>query len=170
MGKFSHQAFITRRTPGSALLVFSEIEESVLKQHDLITRTGEKIHELLQVEYIHWWICHSLWDFIYILLYMCTVYVNLYLCMCAYNFKYIYCLFGFFFYTFYCVHCAPGEPVSTWCHRHRIPGVAGLHRLCRSDDSDGLLLGSTLLPAVPCGQHWCSPADNATFWSPAHSQ
>ncbi|XP_069366837.1 dynein axonemal heavy chain 11 [Paralichthys olivaceus] len=48
MGKFSHQAFITRKSCGSTLLIFSDIEESVSKQHALITSTGEQIHKLLQ--------------------------------------------------------------------------------------------------------------------------
>nr|XP_043887070.1 dynein axonemal heavy chain 11 [Solea senegalensis] len=48
MGKFMHQALITRKTPGPALLIFSEIEESVSKQHALITSAGEQIQELLQ--------------------------------------------------------------------------------------------------------------------------
>uniref|UniRef100_A0A8D3CLD0 Dynein axonemal heavy chain 11 n=1 Tax=Scophthalmus maximus TaxID=52904 RepID=A0A8D3CLD0_SCOMX len=48
MGKFSHRAFITRKSCGSALLIFSDIEESVSRQHALITSTGEQIHKLLQ--------------------------------------------------------------------------------------------------------------------------
>uniref|UniRef100_G3PRS5 Dynein axonemal heavy chain 11 n=1 Tax=Gasterosteus aculeatus TaxID=69293 RepID=G3PRS5_GASAC len=48
MGKFSQCAFITRKSRGSTLLVFSDIDESVSKQHALITSTGEEIHELLQ--------------------------------------------------------------------------------------------------------------------------
>uniref|UniRef100_A0A3B4UNK9 Dynein axonemal heavy chain 11 n=1 Tax=Seriola dumerili TaxID=41447 RepID=A0A3B4UNK9_SERDU len=48
MGKFSHRAFITRKSHGSALLIFSDIEESVSKQHALIASTGEQIHKLLQ--------------------------------------------------------------------------------------------------------------------------
>ncbi|XP_033960741.1 dynein axonemal heavy chain 11 [Pseudochaenichthys georgianus] len=48
MGKFSHRAFITRKSRGSTLLLFSDIEESVSKQHTLITSTGEEIHTLLQ--------------------------------------------------------------------------------------------------------------------------
>ncbi|XP_034468683.1 dynein heavy chain 11, axonemal isoform X3 [Hippoglossus hippoglossus] len=48
MGKFSHRAFITRKSCGSTLLLFSDIEESVSKQHALITSTGEQIHKLLQ--------------------------------------------------------------------------------------------------------------------------
>uniref|UniRef100_A0A8D3BTI9 Dynein axonemal heavy chain 11 n=1 Tax=Scophthalmus maximus TaxID=52904 RepID=A0A8D3BTI9_SCOMX len=53
MGKFSHRAFITRKSCGSALLIFSDIEESVSRQHALITSTGEQIHKLLQV-YSEW--------------------------------------------------------------------------------------------------------------------
>lgn len=49
MGKFSHGAFITRKNCASTLLIFSDIEESVAKQHALITSTGEQIHKLLQV-------------------------------------------------------------------------------------------------------------------------
>ncbi|TKS79999.1 Dynein heavy chain 11, axonemal [Collichthys lucidus] len=48
MGKFSHRAFITRKSRGSTLLVFSDIEESVSKQHTLIRSTGEQLHQLLQ--------------------------------------------------------------------------------------------------------------------------
>ncbi|KAM8851125.1 dynein beta chain, ciliary [Spinachia spinachia] len=48
MGKFSQRAFITRKSRGSTLLVLSDIDESVSKQHALITSTGEEIHELLQ--------------------------------------------------------------------------------------------------------------------------
>ncbi|XP_053294795.1 dynein axonemal heavy chain 11 [Pleuronectes platessa] len=48
MGKFSHRAFITRKSCGSTLLLFSDIKESVSKQHALITSTGEQIHKLLQ--------------------------------------------------------------------------------------------------------------------------
>uniref|UniRef100_A0A8C9ZTH7 Dynein, axonemal, heavy polypeptide 9 like n=1 Tax=Sander lucioperca TaxID=283035 RepID=A0A8C9ZTH7_SANLU len=48
MGKFSHRAFITRKSRGSTLLIFSDINESVSKQHTLITSTGEEIHKLLQ--------------------------------------------------------------------------------------------------------------------------
>uniref|UniRef100_A0A665VXX9 Dynein axonemal heavy chain 11 n=1 Tax=Echeneis naucrates TaxID=173247 RepID=A0A665VXX9_ECHNA len=48
MGKFSHRAFITRKSHSSALLIFSDIEECVSKQHALITSTGEQIHKLLQ--------------------------------------------------------------------------------------------------------------------------
>uniref|UniRef100_A0A671Z136 Dynein, axonemal, heavy polypeptide 9 like n=1 Tax=Sparus aurata TaxID=8175 RepID=A0A671Z136_SPAAU len=49
MGKFSHRAFITRKNCASTLLIFSDIEESVSKQHTLISSTGEQIHKLLQV-------------------------------------------------------------------------------------------------------------------------
>lgn len=49
MGKFCHQAFITRKSCASTLLVFSDIEESVAKQHALIASTGEQIHKLLKV-------------------------------------------------------------------------------------------------------------------------
>uniref|UniRef100_A0A8C4HHK8 Dynein axonemal heavy chain 11 n=1 Tax=Dicentrarchus labrax TaxID=13489 RepID=A0A8C4HHK8_DICLA len=49
MAKFSHRAFITRKSRGSTLLIFSDIEESVSKQHTLISSTGEQIHKLLQV-------------------------------------------------------------------------------------------------------------------------
>lgn len=49
MGKFSSRAFITRKSRDSTLLVFADIEESVSKQHALITSTGEQIHKLLQV-------------------------------------------------------------------------------------------------------------------------
>uniref|UniRef100_A0A8C4HI55 Dynein, axonemal, heavy polypeptide 9 like n=1 Tax=Dicentrarchus labrax TaxID=13489 RepID=A0A8C4HI55_DICLA len=48
MAKFSHRAFITRKSRGSTLLIFSDIEESVSKQHTLISSTGEQIHKLLQ--------------------------------------------------------------------------------------------------------------------------
>uniref|UniRef100_A0A3Q4HYI4 Dynein heavy chain 11, axonemal-like n=1 Tax=Neolamprologus brichardi TaxID=32507 RepID=A0A3Q4HYI4_NEOBR len=48
MGKFSSRAFITRKSRDSTLLVFADIEESVSKQHALITSTGEQIHKLLQ--------------------------------------------------------------------------------------------------------------------------
>uniref|UniRef100_A0A3P9B038 Dynein axonemal heavy chain 11 n=1 Tax=Maylandia zebra TaxID=106582 RepID=A0A3P9B038_9CICH len=48
MGKFSSWAFITRKSRDSTLLVFADIEESVSKQHALITSTGEQIHKLLQ--------------------------------------------------------------------------------------------------------------------------
>uniref|UniRef100_A0A671Z105 Dynein axonemal heavy chain 11 n=1 Tax=Sparus aurata TaxID=8175 RepID=A0A671Z105_SPAAU len=48
MGKFSHRAFITRKNCASTLLIFSDIEESVSKQHTLISSTGEQIHKLLQ--------------------------------------------------------------------------------------------------------------------------
>uniref|UniRef100_A0A3B5A740 Dynein axonemal heavy chain 11 n=1 Tax=Stegastes partitus TaxID=144197 RepID=A0A3B5A740_9TELE len=48
MGKFSNRAFITRKSRDSTLLIFSDIEESVSKQHALITSTGEQIHKLLQ--------------------------------------------------------------------------------------------------------------------------
>eukprot|EP00064_Thunnus_orientalis_P009532 superscaffoldBa00001216_g9556 len=47
MAKFSHRAFVTRKSR-STLLIFSDIEESVAKQHALITGTGEQIHKLLQ--------------------------------------------------------------------------------------------------------------------------
>ena len=49
MAKFSHRAFITRKSRASTLLDFSDIEESVSKQHSLISTTGEQIHKLLQV-------------------------------------------------------------------------------------------------------------------------
>lgn len=49
MGKFSHRAFITRKSHGSTLQIISDIEESVTKQHILISSTGEQIHKLLQV-------------------------------------------------------------------------------------------------------------------------
>lgn len=49
MAKFSHRAFITRKSRISTLLSFSDIDESVTKQHALITTTGEEIHKLLQV-------------------------------------------------------------------------------------------------------------------------
>lgn len=49
MGKFSHRAFITRKSHGSALQIASDIEESVSKQHTLISSTGEQIHKLVQV-------------------------------------------------------------------------------------------------------------------------
>ncbi|KAM9845080.1 LOW QUALITY PROTEIN: dynein axonemal heavy chain 11-like [Aulostomus maculatus] len=48
MGKFSHQPFITRKSQAPSLLVFSDIEECVAKQHALISSTGEQIHKLLQ--------------------------------------------------------------------------------------------------------------------------
>uniref|UniRef100_A0AAQ5XVQ1 Dynein axonemal heavy chain 11 n=1 Tax=Amphiprion ocellaris TaxID=80972 RepID=A0AAQ5XVQ1_AMPOC len=48
MAKFSNRAFITRKSRDSTLLIFSDIEESVSKQHALITSTGEQIHKLLQ--------------------------------------------------------------------------------------------------------------------------
>uniref|UniRef100_A0A4W6EWQ5 Dynein axonemal heavy chain 11 n=1 Tax=Lates calcarifer TaxID=8187 RepID=A0A4W6EWQ5_LATCA len=48
MGKISHRAFITRKSRASALLIFSDIDESVSKQHAFITSTGEQIHKLLQ--------------------------------------------------------------------------------------------------------------------------
>ncbi|XP_037537274.1 dynein heavy chain 11, axonemal [Nematolebias whitei] len=48
MGKFSNQAFITRKAHDSTLLNFSEIDESVSKQRALISSTGEQIHKLLQ--------------------------------------------------------------------------------------------------------------------------
>ncbi|KAF7661524.1 hypothetical protein LDENG_00258930 [Lucifuga dentata] len=51
MGQFSHRAFITRKNRGSSLLILSEIEESVTKQHALISTTGEQIHKLLQENY-----------------------------------------------------------------------------------------------------------------------
>lgn len=49
MGKFSQRAFITRKSYGSTLQIFSDIEESVSKQHILISSTGEQIHKLLEV-------------------------------------------------------------------------------------------------------------------------
>ncbi|KAM3866414.1 LOW QUALITY PROTEIN: dynein axonemal heavy chain 11 [Diretmus argenteus] len=48
MGKFSHRAFITRKSRGSSLLILSDTEESVAIQYALITDTGEQIHKLLQ--------------------------------------------------------------------------------------------------------------------------
>ncbi|KAM3605484.1 uncharacterized protein V6R79_026173 [Siganus canaliculatus] len=48
LGQVSHRAFITRKGCGSTLLIFSHIEESVSKQHSLISSTGEQIHTLLQ--------------------------------------------------------------------------------------------------------------------------
>ncbi|KAM8838403.1 dynein axonemal heavy chain 11 [Synchiropus picturatus] len=48
MGKFSHQAFITRKSRGSPLLIFSDIDESVAKQHSLVAKTGEEIHQLIE--------------------------------------------------------------------------------------------------------------------------
>ncbi|KAK7945776.1 hypothetical protein WMY93_001504 [Mugilogobius chulae] len=48
MGRFSHRAFITRKSRTSTLLGFSDIDESVTKQHILISNTGEDIHKLLQ--------------------------------------------------------------------------------------------------------------------------
>ncbi|XP_064861656.1 dynein axonemal heavy chain 11 [Oncorhynchus nerka] len=48
MGKFSHQAFITRKTRGSTLLILTDMEESISKQYTLITNTGEQIHTLLK--------------------------------------------------------------------------------------------------------------------------
>ncbi|XP_068196033.1 dynein axonemal heavy chain 11 [Antennarius striatus] len=47
MGKFSHRAFITRKSHSSALLMLPDIEESVSKQHAFIHGTGEHIHNLL---------------------------------------------------------------------------------------------------------------------------
>ncbi|XP_062336891.1 dynein axonemal heavy chain 11 [Osmerus eperlanus] len=48
MGRFSHQAFITRKSKGSTLLILSDMEDSVHKQYTLITKTGQQIHTLLQ--------------------------------------------------------------------------------------------------------------------------
>ncbi|XP_020566647.2 dynein heavy chain 11, axonemal-like [Oryzias latipes] len=48
MGQFSNRAFLTRKSPDSPLFVFSEIDESVSKQHALIRSSGQQIHKLLQ--------------------------------------------------------------------------------------------------------------------------
>ncbi|KAJ8011706.1 hypothetical protein DPEC_G00061030 [Dallia pectoralis] len=48
MGKFSHQAFITRKTKSSTLLILPDMEESIRRQYTLITNIGEQIHTLLQ--------------------------------------------------------------------------------------------------------------------------
>lgn len=49
MAKFSQRPFITRRSDGSVFQILSDIEESVTKQHTLVSSTGEQIHNLLQV-------------------------------------------------------------------------------------------------------------------------
>ncbi|XP_061150392.1 dynein axonemal heavy chain 11 [Syngnathus typhle] len=48
MGKFSQRACVTRKSRDSTLLLFSDIDENVAKQHALISSTGEQIHALLQ--------------------------------------------------------------------------------------------------------------------------
>lgn len=50
MAKFSHRAFVTRKSYGSSLHFFSDIEESISKQHILIGSAGEQIHKLLEVQ------------------------------------------------------------------------------------------------------------------------
>lgn len=49
MAKFSQRAFVTRKSYGSTLHIFSDIEESVSKQHILLSSAGEQIHKLLEV-------------------------------------------------------------------------------------------------------------------------
>ncbi|KAI1899527.1 hypothetical protein AGOR_G00062710 [Albula goreensis] len=49
MNGISHTAFITRKTSRSGnLLIISDMEEIVRRKYDLITSTGEKIHQLVQ--------------------------------------------------------------------------------------------------------------------------
>ncbi|KAG9349499.1 hypothetical protein JZ751_027944, partial [Albula glossodonta] len=49
MSGISHTAFITRKTSRSGnLLIISDMEEIVRRKYDLITSTGEKIHQLVQ--------------------------------------------------------------------------------------------------------------------------
>ncbi|XP_061653101.1 dynein axonemal heavy chain 11 [Phyllopteryx taeniolatus] len=48
MGKFSQCACVSRKSRDSTLLLFSDIDESVAKQHALINSTGEQIHMLLR--------------------------------------------------------------------------------------------------------------------------
>lgn len=50
MGVFSHSACITRRTNRRGnLLNLTDVEENFKRQYTLVARTGEKIHELVQV-------------------------------------------------------------------------------------------------------------------------
>lgn len=49
LGKFSQRACFTRKGRDSTLLLFSDIDESVAKQHALISNMGKQIHTLLQV-------------------------------------------------------------------------------------------------------------------------
>lgn len=50
MGVFSHSACITRKTSHRGnLLNLTDVEENFNRQYGLIARTGEKIHELVQV-------------------------------------------------------------------------------------------------------------------------
>lgn len=49
MAKFSQRAFIRRKSSSSTLHILSDIEESVSKQHILISSAGEQIHKLLEV-------------------------------------------------------------------------------------------------------------------------
>ncbi|KAL0966379.1 hypothetical protein UPYG_G00294600 [Umbra pygmaea] len=48
MGRFSHQAVITRKTRGSTILILTDMEDSIRRQYTVITNTGEQIHTLLQ--------------------------------------------------------------------------------------------------------------------------
>lgn len=54
MAKFSQHAFIMRKTSGSTLHVFSDIEESISKQHIQMGNAGEQIHKLLEVCLKEW--------------------------------------------------------------------------------------------------------------------
>lgn len=49
MAKLGRHPFITRRSDGSVFQILSDIDESIAKQHTLVSSAGEQIHDLLQV-------------------------------------------------------------------------------------------------------------------------
>lgn len=143
MGKFSHQAFITRKSSASTLLIFSDIEESVAKQHALITSTGEQIHKLLKVD------LHAL----PLMLERMT----------GSHIVDVICTTSTILPNTSLFHYSVGEPVSAQCDRPGQHRVASLHRICGSNNSGRLHQCSTLLPTIPYGQHRCSPVHYITL-------
>lgn len=50
MGAFSHTAMVTRKSSrGGNLLVMADVNESIRRQYTLISNTGHKIHQLVEV-------------------------------------------------------------------------------------------------------------------------
>lgn len=50
MGAFSHTAMVTRKSSrGGNLLVMADVNESIRRQYTLVSNTGHKIHQLVEV-------------------------------------------------------------------------------------------------------------------------
>lgn len=77
MGKFSHRAFIARKKNDSTLQILSDIEESVSKQHILLSSTGEQIHRLLQVYLLSWLTRFHIYSYVFLPLNPCNSFIFL---------------------------------------------------------------------------------------------